>query len=56
MAAAAAADSVALVVSTTVAAADPATTAATDARVADGDGLICNVALEMRRRRQWRCG
>jgi len=56
VAAAAAADSVAIVVNTTVAAADAATTAATDARVADGDGLVSNVAPAVRRRREVRCG
>ena len=44
MAAAAAADSVAHVVNTKVAAADPATTAAMEVPVADSDGHVLNVA------------
>jgi len=56
VAAAAAADSVEIVVNMTVAAEDAVTTAATDARVADSDGLVSDVAPAVRRRRQWRCG
>jgi len=44
VAATAAAESVAIVVNTTVAAADAATTAAMEARVADSDGHVLDVA------------